>query len=383
MASIAVLLRKVQLPLLRRYFASADIDLPVDWDGPTTTPVLHAIEQLDFELHARVLNDFSRVAALSDEAGQTALYAASQSRASLERLANRHARALWLFVNEPESFRRAEEVRYTDDHRRGKQWDGFKSDPGLEIRRDAEAVEAFKAAVRQRFGSEKVHIDLFDRQRKRHSKSDIDLIQATVYVEGRPDQQLEFVGDNLDLRDHRPVIEASLTYEPASGTVEVVAGDRRAREDFARVFAETLLSIEIKGERLPLRRFDLERLRHPFDFPTDPVDGIERVRVTSLRLMPLDTASQRLVLECMKDETGTIWQMSHSRLGANDPLTGGWRVTQVKFTIKFHPVAKDSRGKKLPVTITMPHSCDLKDRTEHERLIGEKYMTRWGLLRDV
>ena len=99
--------------------------------------------------------------------------------------------------------------------------------------------------------------------------------------------------------------------------------------------------------------------------------------------MPLDTASQRLVLECMKDETGTIWQMSHSRLGANDPLTGGWRVTQVKFTIKFHPVAKESCGKKLPVTITMPHSCDLKDRTERERLIGEKYMTRWGLLRDV
>jgi hypothetical protein len=31
----------------------------------------------------------------------------------------------------------------------------------------------------------------------------------------------------------------------------------------------------------------------------------------------------------------------------------------------------------------MPHGCDLKDRTERERMIGEKYLRRWGIVRDI
>jgi hypothetical protein len=30
----------------------------------------------------------------------------------------------------------------------------------------------------------------------------------------------------------------------------------------------------------------------------------------------------------------------------------------------------------------MPQGCNLKDRTEHERLIGERYLKRWGFLRE-
>ena len=190
------------------------------------------------------------------------------------------------------------------------------------------------------------------------------------------------LGRSWPFRDHRPVIEASLTYEPTSGSIEVVAGDRCGREDFARLFSETLLASAI-GERLPLRYYDLGRLRRPFDFLTDPEDGVAKVRVTALRLKPLDTESQRVVLECMQGETGTIWEMSQARFGSHDPLTSGWRVTQAKFTIEFRPGGAGSRGKKLPVTVTMPHSCDLKDRTERERLIGEKYLSRWGLLREL
>jgi hypothetical protein len=30
----------------------------------------------------------------------------------------------------------------------------------------------------------------------------------------------------------------------------------------------------------------------------------------------------------------------------------------------------------------MPHGCDLKDMTPQERLIGEKYLRRWGILQE-
>jgi hypothetical protein len=31
----------------------------------------------------------------------------------------------------------------------------------------------------------------------------------------------------------------------------------------------------------------------------------------------------------------------------------------------------------------MPNGCDLKNRTERERMIGEKYLARWSLVQDL
>ena len=99
--------------------------------------------------------------------------------------------------------------------------------------------------------------------------------------------------------------------------------------------------------------------------------------------MPVDAPGERVTLECMRQATQSIWQIAHKRFGANNPLLGGWLVTQAKLTIRFHPEPGSRRGRTLPLTITMPHGCDLKDRTERERMIGDKYLRRWGIVRDV
>jgi hypothetical protein len=179
------------------------------------------------------------------------------------------------------------------------------------------------------------------------------------------------------------VFEAALTYEPKTGVIEVVAKDREGRPDLVRLFARDLMATEFRQERLPLRRFDLEDLLQPHAFPTDPEDGIHSVRVSQLRLMPLDGQGERVTLECLRDAESSIWEMAKARFGDTDPLSEGWVATQARLTIRFQPEAGASRGKTLPLTITMPHGCDLKDRTERERLVGEKYLRRWGILCDV
>jgi hypothetical protein len=244
-------------------------------------------------------------------------------------------------------------------------------------------LEAFKTAIRERFASRNVHVDIFDRHRPMFEGDDCALVQVSVYREGRPDDALEFVDGELDRRPRRPVYEAALTYEPAVGAIEVVCPDRESREDLVRCFARDLLATEFRQERLPLRQFHLGVLLRPFSFPTDPEDGIEAVRVNHLRLMPLDTVGERVVLECMRQSTRSIWTMAQERFGATDPLTGGWVVTQAKLTIRFLPEPGSRRGKTLPVTITMPHGSDLKDRTDRERIVGNKYLRRWGILRDL
>src|SRR5581483_11403545 len=130
MASVATFIRNTPTATLRAYFQHAGITLPatVNWSAPTTDfvrPLVRAVDEMDEASRARVLNDAERVGSMADEAGQTALYGVTQNRDALDALENGHARALWMFLNDSDAFRHAEEVRFTDERRRGRMWDGF------------------------------------------------------------------------------------------------------------------------------------------------------------------------------------------------------------------------------------------------------------------
>lgn len=383
------LIRNTPVPSLRAFFTSQAVELTpsVNWAAPepeVIQSILQAVDEMDDMALVRVRSNAERVTKMTDEAGQSALYSVVEDRAQLDALGNAHDRALWLFLNDPTGFLRAEEVRFTDERRRGRMWDGFIGTPGMPLRRDADSVAAFQQAIRERFGSNHVHIDIFDRHRPTFEGDDCELVQVVVYREGLPDDTLAFDERGaLVRRPQRPVFEAALTYESVTGVIEVVANDRESREDMVRLMARDLLGIEFQQERLPFRRYDLSVLLHPFAFPNDLEDGIAGVEVRQLRLMPLDSVGERVTLECMRKADRTIWDMARERFGDADPLAGGWVATQAKLTIRFHPVGESRRSRTLPLTITMPHGCNLKDQTEREQMIGEKYLRRWGILRDA
>ena len=69
-------------------------------------------------------------------------------------------------------------------------WDGFIGPLNLAVHRDTQNVDAFKLAVRQRFQSNNVHVDIFDRHRPTFEGKDCALVQVTVYREGLPDDFL-------------------------------------------------------------------------------------------------------------------------------------------------------------------------------------------------
>jgi hypothetical protein len=388
MASVASFIRNTPAVTLRRFFETTGIGLPsaVAWQAAEpelARNLLRALEEIAAADRARVVTDLERAATIADEPGQVALYSVTKHRSQLDELRNANDRALWMFLNEPDAFRHAEEVRFTDERRRGRMWDGFVCAPDLTVHRDGAALDAFKRGIRECFETENVHTDIFDRHRTAFDGANFAIVQITVYSEGPTDDFLEFDSGELIRRPRRPVFEAALTYEPGPGVIEVVAKDREKREGLVRLLARDLLDTEFREQRIPLRQYDLSVLMRPFTFPTDPADGLETVRVNLLRLMPVDSAAERVTLECTRQSSGTIWDMAHERFHTANPLSGGWDVTQAKLTIKFHPDASSRRGRTLPLTITMPHGCDLKDRTERERLVGNKYLRNWGILRDV
>src|SRR5690554_2992847 len=144
MASVTNFIRNTPPAWLRDYFTKTGIMLPtpVDWDASEpeiVKPLLQAVDEMDDEARGRIINDGERVSAMADDAGQTALYSVIDDRDVFDELENGHARSLWLFLHDRDRFRHAEEVRFTDERRRGRSWDGFICDANLSVRRDAHA----------------------------------------------------------------------------------------------------------------------------------------------------------------------------------------------------------------------------------------------------
>ncbi len=321
MTAIAAFLRKTPVTRLQDYFTAAGFTslAPVDWTKPESEvvePLIKAVDDMNDDEKQRVSLDAGRVAALADEPGQNALQNVVLNRAVFDPLEGANNRSLWVFLNETDRFRLAEEVRYNDG-RRTRSWSGFGVDADLAVRKDPISIAAFTAAIRERFETPNVHVDIFDRHRVILDGEECELVQVAVYREGRPEDTLGFdANSTLARRIVKPVFEAALTYEAATGVIEVVAKTREDRMDLTRFMARDLLGITIdEHQALPLREYDLSMLLQPFDFPTDPADGIASVTVKELRLMDLGDAKERITLESMSGADRTIWQMAEHRIG--------------------------------------------------------------------
>lgn len=388
MTALSAFLRKTPGEALREYFDRSEIGLPteLDWSVPEaelSSPLLGAIEKMSRVQRDRISNDAERVHALSDEPGQAAVYSVAEDPAVLDGLANQHARSLWMFLNAQDRFRHAEEVRFTEDRRRGRMWAGCMTGAGCIVQRDAATRHAFVSAIKEFSGAAHAQVDIFDRVRTTHEGDECDLVQVTIYREGRPDDLLRFDDKGSLVRQaYRHVFEAAVTYEPATGVIEVIANDKVTRGEIVKATVTHLLGIEFKENRLPLRCYNLSVLLAPYDFPVDPEDGIEGVEVRELRLMPIDDSDFRVTLEKPARADETIWTKAEEKFGEHTPLSEGYVITRAKIAVKLARRPGGDRRRTLTLTITWPHGCDLKDRTATEQMIGEKYLRRWGILVD-
>lgn len=326
-----------------------------------------------------------RITEMTDPLGQAALQACVRNFETFRSLPNAYARAAWVFLHEPDTFQRAEEIHYLDYRRQGKMWDGFETHPGLVVQKDASALAAFKKEVLAWFrAGNGIKIEIFDRIRPalEDEEQDENLVQITVYREGLPDSRPVFVSDDVVApASGRPAYELGISYEPATGVLEVVAEGRETRDHLATVFCDTLLrnADGVAARRIQPRRYNLKKLMQPCDFPTDPKDRIESVKVSLLRLKPFDEAS-RLTLETSNGEGRTIHDVAEEWFERHNPLRGGFLVQQAGLTIRFQADERNRRGRVLTVKIGMPHRCNLKSRSEEERVVGERYLQRWGLV---
>ena len=390
MATITSFFRKTPVPSLQAYFETKSFNLPpsVVWtesESDVASALIAALDSLAEADREALILEVGRIIALADEPGQNALLDVVQNRRQFDLVAGGHNRALWMRMHEPRAFQLAEEVRYNDERRRGRMWSGYVVERQKLIRKDQLSVEAFTAAIRAKFGTDKVHVDVFDRHRVTFDGASHQLVQVAIYREGSPDDALGFDGNGkLHRRIVKPVYEACITYEPSDGVLEVIASDKSIRESLAGLMGHHLLGIPFRGEKIAAREYDLSVLVEPFVFATDASASIEQridsVNIRELRFQALDRPSQRVTLECNENDGETIWEMADRHIGPVALRRADWTITRARLVVKFVPHGKSRRAKTLSLMITVPNGCNLKGMTAGERLIGEKYLRDWGIL---
>jgi hypothetical protein len=382
------LLRNTPGPELQAYFAQRSVEFPepVDWNngaGALLVPVRNAINALNEIDGARIRLDAEQVDRMTSEVGQTALMdvVTAEQRRLLCGKATRHGRALWLFLNDPQRFKRAEEASFFENARRGRTWDGFVARAGLEVSRETGHLQALASEIQRFFREgEKVNIEVFDRVRAQDGEVE-GLVQVTVLREGLLDSVFAFNGEEPGPLVYQPAYELAFTYEPASGVIEVVAPQKARRTELAKMFAKALLGHAIEGQRVPLRQYDLSVFMEEREFDYDAEDGIDDVR---LRMAKLETFDGRMFLTIEpRTEEETVHGAARERLGEGNPFLAGYRMVEVVLAIHFTPDAINPRGRTILIKLRHPNGCDLKDKTDKERLIGEKYLRRWHVIKDL
>ena len=152
MATVTKFIRSTPKASLQAYFSQAGFPLapPMNWNDPgdIVRPLLKAVDEMAPDERDRLETVAERVTGMADDAGEAAIYSTAQNHALLDTLQSACDRALWMYLNDPTGFRHAEEVRFTDEKRRGRMWDGFIGQAGLTLKRDPASIAAFKQAIR-------------------------------------------------------------------------------------------------------------------------------------------------------------------------------------------------------------------------------------------
>ncbi len=378
--------RSVSPQDLRSHLSQSDIHVPanLNWDAPAeefSKGFLKAVDELPEQKLNQLLADINRISDMADEVGQAALMALAEWRDRLATIDGAHRRAHWLYVQSRDAFRQAEEIRYADENQNAQRlWDGFVGPRLLKLKNDPSIVDQFKEALRGLLSAGRVYVEIFGRVRSRSGEPDREIKQITVYSEDVPVDEVVFTAVGVKNQARKPVRETAITYEPGSGTIEVVGRVKALREQVASLFAEKLLGVDLSGERLPPRRVDLSPLLDPITFTIEPQDGIARVKLTRLCISALDgSLTQWFEVPFADDET--LYEVLDDEYGAENPLRSQACPWMARIEIQFEPDGGRKRGKKINVSLCLPAKCNLRGKTERERLLLNKYLKTWGLLR--
>ncbi|MCD6416388.1 MAG: hypothetical protein J7M08_06800 [Planctomycetes bacterium] len=383
-------LRQAENVLLKEYFTARGELGDIDWDGMAETDVdavYAAWQALPEDKVEQVEQDFRDIFDLASEDGTRALIDESRFHdpdmdlaTELEEHDGFLNKAFWVFLNHRELF---DLVSILDraDHLNGRYWrkrkDMPKKRPDLSAGAIKELGDALGAYYRENQGRGKwCNVEHYIRADRYH------------YFFAYPKDYTDtFIGydeqGRFERRRQNPAFEVVFVYDPVDGTLDLYAkGDKNLKLDLQKLFARTILHEEIGEENRNSQPYELNRLKdRAFAFPTDPADRITGVRVRQLRLSIVGNERKRITFEVPpKGSPADIHDLISEALHEQRLPLSMVNVTSAVIQMRFSNGSGRRREKTVSFRISMPDSCNLKDKPEH--LVAKKYLKRWGLERE-
>ena len=210
------------------------------------------------------------------------------------------------------------------------------------------------------------------------SGKQVELTQATIYVEDRAESELAFRENSLERQTVPKVIEVGIACDPQNRMVEICAkGGFKVRDQYLKSFAKHFAPQSEMPVEVPRREVHLDVFRNTPELKTVPSDGIDRVEVSSLSFRSSDGAF--LLIE-KRGNDETLYQLLHRRFGGASPLqSGGWHI--VSATLRIFLAARDvKKGRTLTVTLKTPNTTSVPNKTEKDRSFVFDLLERWNLL---
>lgn len=207
-----------------------------------------------------------------------------------------------------------------------------------------------------------------------------------AYLPDWPDKRLVFDTEgNLTPREESYTFTNVFIYMPEEGAIEMIAkGGKKVHLSLRKAFCKTVLGLDVDDDEPIRATYQLEHLLDPeFAFTTEPDDRIAAVRLRRMRLVPMMGAPAIEYVEpkFLEDAShADVVSAINALLGAYELNRSLVNVTQVSIQLQFL-----SDGRRKPKTMTFnvsyPTSCDLKSKPDDVRVVGERCIKRWGILK--
>lgn len=203
-----------------------------------------------------------------------------------------------------------------------------------------------------------------------------------AYLDDYADTYVTLDNDGaFDRRAERRAFELVMVYDRDLGTLEMYArGGKKVYVPLQEIFCRVILGEEIGEENRDSHPYELNALLDSgFQFPTEPADGIDSVRVRKMRLSIKGLPRRRITLEADPDGgPNDIYEMMADYLDQHRLPASILNVTQVGLKFSFNSDREDL-PRSMSFDLSWPNSSNLKSKPEVPRELAEKYLRQWGL----
>lgn len=393
MASFNGFLRKSPSHRLELFFQSRGVEIPDDFDWTSKGRGTALVESIDgllsdlSDLRKELLKaELDHLASLANDNG---LLSAEQIFAGqgldLEGFEGVQDVLLMIAIDHPNLIDRVSAQASLIQRTGGKQWSAFQFED------DGKPWAMASTEAREGFLNEAIEILELPPHRQREADwfkvirshqitgEEIEILQATIYVEERAESELAFSPTNTLERQIVPkVVEVGLACNAQDRIIEICAkGGKKVRDKYAKAFAKHFAPESETPVETPRREVLLSNLRNAPSFETEPADGIERVEVSALDFYSSGGGFSRFE---RKGDGETIYQFLERRFGASSPLrASGWDILGATIRIVV-AATEDKRRRTLTVTLRAPNTTTLPNKTETDRQYVFDLLERWQLI---